>query len=216
MWFWFYPDNKFNIKSNQFAWTWKAAALKGCRCALTVLGFILLGLFSASTHSSRLYAQPNYETVINREHDIKAAYLYNFCKYVEWPQGPSQVEGKITVAILGESPIHTSLEKIAARKTIQNKKLHIQEWKSPQDFEFCHVLFVPKSHDPALLKAFLQKEKHHSVLLVGEQINFTQKEGIINFFTDNNKIRFEINENAALRRQLKISSKLMQLAKKAD
>ncbi|MEZ6048928.1 MAG: YfiR family protein [Planctomycetaceae bacterium] len=156
------------------------------------------------------------QVVINRENDIKAAYLYNFCKYVEWPADHVHTKQKVVIAVLGSSPVYNSLVKITHKKMIQNRELVVEKWSSMKDFDFCHVLFVPEDHDDELLKMYLQKFKEKSILIVGEQDGFTKRAGIINFFVESNKIRFEINDRIAESRNLKISSKLMQLGRRAD
>ena len=148
------------------------------------------------------------------EYQIKAAFLYNFAKFVEWPpEAFSDAKSPIVIAILGEDPFDPSLEEIIAGKTVQGRPLVVKHWKNLDGSWQCHILFVSASARGFLGDIF-QKTGLSNVLTVGEMEGFAQRGGMINFILFENKVRFEINHKAAESAGLKISSKLLSLARK--
>ena len=145
---------------------------------------------------------------------LKAAFLYNFAKFVEWP--PAAFVGEtspIVIGILGEDPIpiRGDLERAILGKTINSRPLEIKPFRSAADATNCHLLYIGAS-EKAHLKQILDSLLGASVLTVGETDGFIQKGGMINFIQEKAKFRFEINERAAKSVNLKISSKLLSLA----
>lgn len=147
------------------------------------------------------------------EYEVKAAFLYNFAKFVDWPEDAFPDAGApLVIGILGDDPFGGALEQIIKTRLINGRKTVIKHFKNQPAQEPCHVLFIsPKERKslPQILKALAGK----STLTVGEAENFTQLGGIINFVNRDDKVGFEINEDAAQRANLKISSKLLKLAK---
>ena len=146
------------------------------------------------------------------EYQLKAAFLFNFAKFVEWP--PAAFASKtnaIVIGILGQNPFHDDLAQTVRNKTVDNRPLVVKEVLSAAEATNCHILFVSTSEKeklPDILKAL----KGSSVLTVGEMDHFTESGGMINFVIKENKIRFQINSDQAAKAGLKISSKLMSLA----
>lgn len=146
------------------------------------------------------------------EYQIKAAFLFNFAKFVQWPPTAfAGVTSPVVVGILGENPFHDDLARTIRNKTIDEHPLVIKEFRSPTEATNCHILFISTSERnrlPEILKGL----KGASVLTVGEMDHFTESGGMINFVLKGKKIRFQINNDEAARARLKISSKLMSLA----
>ena len=146
------------------------------------------------------------------EYLVKSAFLYNFAKFTEWPAQESADESiPINICILGVDPFDGALETIKG-KTAQNRNLEIKHVARVEDLKACHILFISASernHLPRILDAL----KDSPVLTVGDMKEFAQQGGIINLTTEQNKIGLEINVEAAERAGLKISSKLLKLAK---
>jgi hypothetical protein len=115
--------------------------------------------------------------------------------------------------VLGTDPFGTVLEEIAKTKQIDGRPIVIRRFASMAEYRPCHVLFVGGSVSAEQKALAIQAAHTSPVLLVGEEPGFANQGGTINFFLDENKIRFEINAEAAKREQLKISSKLLSLAK---
>jgi hypothetical protein len=148
------------------------------------------------------------------EYRVKAAFLYNFAKFVEWPDGAfKNPREPLVICILGRSSsFRPLLEEAVQGKQIGGRGLVIRETTDPRETADCHLLFIAaseKRHLPAVLEAL----KARSVLTVGETSNFADAGGVINFRLDNGKVGLEINVCAAQRARLQISSKLLSLAR---
>lgn len=162
----------------------------------------------------RLPAQSYESADINREYAIKAAYLYQFGRYVQWPANSFVGDsGPLIIGVLGEDPFGNLLEEIARTKRVEGHPIVIRRFASVSEYTFCHILFVCASADPEQKTMILKKLQKTPTLLVGEEPGFVDRGGTINFFLDENKIRFEINTEVAGQDHLKISSKLLSLAK---
>ncbi|HWW01055.1 MAG TPA: YfiR family protein [Candidatus Acidoferrum sp.] len=146
------------------------------------------------------------------EYQVKAAFLFNFAKFVEWP--PDAFASKtapLVIGILGENPFHEDLARTIQNKTIDNHPLEITEFRSLAQATNCHMLFISTS-EKERLPEILKSLKGTSVLTVGETDRFIAAGGMVNFVLQGTKIRFQINREAATSAGLKISSKLMSLA----
>jgi hypothetical protein len=147
------------------------------------------------------------------EYHVKAAFLYHFVQLVEWPANSLGSESSpVTLCITGEDPFGGDLEATLAGKTVGTRSLRVRHLKEAEDFQGCHVLFV-NGHEAAHLARLLQELKDGPVLTVGESNGFVEQGGMIGFLVVDNKVRFEINLEAAERAKLKISSRLLLLAK---
>jgi hypothetical protein len=164
---------------------------------------LLLWLAAAFALAPGLHAQ----SAAQREYEIKAAYLYNFIKYVDWPSSGDT----ITIGVLGYDPFGTALAPLNG-KTVKGRRLLIKHLDSVRDAQQCHIIFVSSSEKQRLQEIF-ESLKSARVLTVGETQGFADGGGIINFIEENNKIRFEINAEAARRTGLNISSELLKLAR---
>lgn len=152
--------------------------------------------------------QPEF---VDREPEIKAAYLYNFARYVEWPATAESKE--FVIGVIGETPVAGPLATIAATKKINNRTIAVRRFKSEKDFQKCHILFVPAGQDPAVVTALLNKTRGTATLVVGEGPAFARNQGHIGFYPEQNSVKFEINAGSAQKSALKISSKLLSLGK---
>jgi hypothetical protein len=172
--------------------------------ATPILSLSLVWLLSVG--SSRAQESPP------TEYQLKAAFLLNFAKFVEWPPAAfAEVTSPIVLGILGENPFGDALERTIRAKTINNRRLEIKPFPSSAEATNCHILFISTS-EKARLPEILASLRGASVLTVGETDRFTETGGMINFVRQGNKIRFQINEVAAKSAGLKISSKLLSLA----
>ena len=152
------------------------------------------------------------ETALSREYLVKAACVYNFAKFVEWPsEAFPDHQGPIVLSILGKDPFGASLESIRG-KPVMSRKLEIRRVDRIEDLQRCHILFISESEKENLSQIFV-KVSDWPVLTVSDMEGFAQRGGIINFITVEKKIRFEINVDAAERSGPRISSKLLRLAK---
>lgn len=150
------------------------------------------------------------------EYEVKAAFLYNFAKFVEWPPEAFKNDGEghaaLIVGIIGNDPFGGVIDQIINGKTINGRPMVIKRFKGYQNLRECHILFIGSSEQKRLPQIF-ENLKAGSVLTISEMNLFSQQGGIISFVTENNRVRFEINAFAAEQANLRISSKLLALAK---
>jgi hypothetical protein len=151
---------------------------------------------------------------VSREYAIKAAYLYQFGRYVQWPDSAFANErSPLVIGVLGVDPFNGILDEIARTKRIEGRQIVIRRFQTMAEYKPCHILFVSASVTPEQKAAAFEKAQGSPLLLVGEEPGFAEHGGKINFFLDENKVRFEINMEVAKQDRLKISSKLLSLAK---
>lgn len=159
----------------------------------------------------------------DREHQVKAAFLYNFINFVEWPKDKlAEEDTVITIGIIGKDPFGKAFEPIKNKK-VKGKKVIVRRFGSYKELKGsseqiksvrqCHILFICSS-EKENLKEVIGIVENHSVLTVGDMKSFLESDGIINFLMEDNKVRFEVNKTAAERAKLKIRSKLLRLAKR--
>ena len=169
-------------------------------CALTLLVLLLTGMFPARAQTSK-------------EYQIKAAFLFNFAQFVEWPSAAfADASAPISIGVLGDDPFGPVLEQTVEGETINHRKLIIQRSQRVADLKGCHLVFISKS-EKSRLTDILDSLGSASILTVSETENFARRGGIINFYLEGNKVRFEINAEAAQRKGIKISSQLLKLGK---
>jgi len=168
--------------------------------------FVALAALSGVTFAS---AQTNSSS----EYQVKAAFLFHFAQFVEWPEETfASANSPLTYCTIGEDPFHGSLDAALNGKTIGARSFRVMHFKQPQEIQGCQVLFIG-AKEKKLAAAILGNAKGNSVLTVGESEHFVQDGGMIGFLLEENKIRFEVNLEAAQKANLKISSRLLALAK---
>jgi len=146
------------------------------------------------------------------EYEVKAAFLFNFAKFVEWPPGTfTGNSSPLRVCVLGAEETGAAMEKIVQGKTANGRQLRIERLNGLDQVKGCELLFVGASKSGEAEK-FLYPDLGYGILTVGESDGFALAGGMINLVTRENHIAFEINLDAAQRAGLKISSKLLNLA----
>jgi YfiR/HmsC-like len=152
-------------------------------------------------------AQPELD-----EYQVKAAFLYNFTKFVEWPPQAFDVAATpIIVCVVGETPIYALLESAVVDKTAGKRSLAVRKVSEAQQATGCHILFIARA-DRKRIPAVLAAITPWGILTVGETPEFVAEGGVVNFKLENGRVRFEISVDAARREKLRISSKLLNLA----
>ncbi len=146
------------------------------------------------------------------EYDVKAAFLYNFTKFVDWPPSAFPDPNSLRICVLGEDPFGKSLRSIAGEQ-VGGHKLIVTQTDAISRPAGCQVLFISRSERERLPQV-LAAIKDAPVLTVGDTNGFADHGVIINFVLEGSKVRFEVNTDSADRAGLKISSKLLQLAKR--
>lgn len=173
------------------------------------LPLILIVLFAlvlpGGKGSAALAIAPN-------EYQLKAGFLYNFAHFVEWPASAfSDPDSPLVIGILGKDPFASDLDGIVRGEKVNNHPLIVQRYQQVEEVKACHILFVSQSETKKLERIFMIL-KNRSVLTVGDTEGFARRGGMIRFVTQNNKIRFRVNLEAARNANLTISSKLLRAA----
>lgn len=176
---------------------------------------VLLRL-AAGTLALLAGARTSGQPAQSKEYELKAAFLYNFTKFVTWPEERfADPHSPIIIGVFGKSPFSPELAAaIAARKT-DGRPVLLRNVSTPATAAEVHVLFVPAWEERAA-EAVLEPERKAGVLYVGETEAFREHGGTITFDLDRDKLRFVINMNAADRAGLKISAQLLKLAKRVE
>jgi len=147
------------------------------------------------------------------EYEVKAAFLFHFAQFVEWPvETFKDSDTPLTYCTVGEDVFRGALEESVMGKRVNNRPLRVAHLREREPIDGCQVLFIagaPKGRRADELAI----AKGHAVLTVGETEYFARDGGIIGFLLEENKVRFEINLNAAHKAQLKVSARLLALAK---
>lgn len=143
---------------------------------------------------------------VSKEYRVKAAFLYNFVKYVEWPAHAAT--GPIVICVAGRNPFGNLLADTVRGETVAGRTLDARVILEPD--AGCHVMFVPSGANAAV---YLRSTRGTPTLTVGEASDFIEQGGLVRFYFDGGTVRFEINRETADRSGLRISSRLLQLAR---
>lgn len=146
------------------------------------------------------------------EYKIKAAFLYNFAKFVDWPpQAFKTPHDPFLICVLGRNPFGDALKEVIRGKSIEGRPFEFRDVRNASEASGCQILFVG-SEEGRRFHSILQGPKALGILTVGEAQGFAESGGVINFIRDDGHVHFEINVDAAEQEQLHISSKLLGLA----
>ena len=154
---------------------------------------------------------------ISRENQIKAAYLYQLGRYIQWPaKAFPSAQSPFVIGVLKQDPIAADLDQIARVKKIEDRPIEIRRFSPDGDVPACHILFLPASLAPEVQAAVVRKVSGKNVLLVGDAAKFFAQGGAVRFVIEENNVRLHIARKAAQREGLTISSKLLQVARVLD
>jgi hypothetical protein len=146
------------------------------------------------------------------EYEVKAAFLYNFTKFVEWPPTAfADEKSPIQICVFGGNPFGKSLTELTGQE-VAGRKLIVVRTPEMAKLEGCQILFISRS-ERERVSSILSEVREAPVLTVADTKGFLDDGGIVNFILEGSKVRFEISQEAADRAKIKISSKLMRLAK---
>lgn len=183
---------------------WRGTLLRAT-LALCALAGLLAGLRPSAAADA-----------VSREYQVKAAFLAKFVQFVEWPAGSVPKAGDpLVIAVVadadGHDPFNGALEQLVNGKAVNGHPVKVRH-VAPDNVGDCHALFVPASQDARVEQA-LKAVAGHNVLTVGETDAFPHAGGQITFYLDDNRVRFEINPDAAKAAGVTISAKLLALAR---
>jgi hypothetical protein len=143
------------------------------------------------------------------EYEIKAAFLFNFTRFVDWPL--SSESGPFCIGIVGADPFAGALEQAVKGRLAGGHAITVEHFKLGEESAACQIVFISGA-DARKIRAALGRLQHASVLTVGEGPGFCHSGGVIALEVEDNKVRLDINPDAAQRAHLQISSKLLTLA----
>ena len=149
--------------------------------------------------------KPGIESNEGNEYEVKAMFVLNFIRYVEWPEKNTNTE--FSIGIIGESEMAAPLERIAVQKKVGDKKIIIRKL-SAEDDTYCNIILVSRER-AGKLELIEKKYAGKGVLIISDE---SPHSAAINLVKRDNKIRFEINQAAAKSGGVKISGQLLQLA----
>ncbi|MGC1242621.1 MAG: YfiR family protein [Chryseosolibacter sp.] len=146
------------------------------------------------------------------EYQVKGAFLFNFAQFTEWPsQVFSAAEDPFVIGILGNDPYGQFLDEFVRGENIRGRPVMVKRFSSIKEIESVHLLFIHNEFQ--ISTEDLTNLAVENILTVSDAPGFTKKGGIINFYRENNKVRFEVNVDAARSAHVTLSSKLLRLAK---
>ena len=175
-----------------------------CQLACGVLAAVVL---LVSGHQTIEAAQ----NVAPTESEVKAAMIYNFAQFVEWPEGEPKAPSSFVIGVFGEDPIEPILEGSLKGELFQNRVVQVRHVAAPSDAKACEIVFVSQTQKRRTIE-LLEALHGSSTLTIGDTEDFVAVGGMIAFKKEGNRVRFQINPDAATRAGLKISSKLLRLA----
>jgi hypothetical protein len=167
----------------------------------TGLAVLVTALVSCLLAALAVAAAPEYQ--------VKAAFLFNFTQFVEWPpQAPST---PFVIGVLGEDPFNTFLDEAVRGEAVEGRQLSVVRYRSQEEIGACDILFIASS-ESSRIDAILGSLRGRPILTVSDYQDFAPRGGAIQFVTVNNKLKLRINPDAARDAHLTISSKLLRLA----
>lgn len=169
----------------------------------TVIGLILLGLILPTRMGLS-------EDKMIREYDLKAAYIYNIVKFVDWLESV-RPNSELRIGILGADPFGSSVEALRG-KMVGKRRIVVQRGQSLHALRNCDVLFISRS-EARQVESIARNASSLNILTFGDTAGFASRGIIVNFFLQAKKLRFEINVEAARRAGLAISSQVLKLGR---
>jgi len=147
--------------------------------------------------------------------DVEAAYLYNFGKFVRFPNTSEQASAPFVICILGEDTFGGTLDSIIANESIAGRKIASRRLTSPAATAGCQIVFIAQTEEPRLAKDLALLEKS-PILTVSDVDGFLEHGGMIQFLVQNNRVRFGVNLSAVEQGGLALSSELLKVAVRVD
>lgn len=169
--------------------------------------FVLGWLLFAAAGSRAQESQPS-------EYQVKAAFIFNFAKFIDWPPVAfSDTKAPLVIGVFGDKPFCADLERAVQGKVINTRTVLVKECQTVEEAAQCQLLFIgapAKERLPEILAGLMKT----NIVTISESEGFIKAGGAINFFREGKKIRFEINDEVVKRASFKIDSKLLGLSKK--
>lgn len=187
-----------------------SASMRVWKMVTFVITVLLFGLMN----SQPAVAQVAGTAVIDqgREYNVKAVSLYAFSRLTVWPKSAFQApDSDLVIGVFGTSRIESPLNAIAMKKTVGNRKLQIIHCKRAEDAGRCHLVFVSDTIEFDQQLAILKAIEKRPVFVVGETRGFGAAGGVANFYISGTNVKFELNQDSAEAKSLKLNAKLLSL-----
>ena len=178
------------------------------RCTFSSAWALLIAMACTMPFAVTLDAQ---QSKAPTEYDVKSAYLYNFGKFVRWPENQTAAGEPFSICILGLDPFGAALDHTLAGQTIDGKSITAKRISHPEEATDCRILFIGLSEE-SRWKEILAALSKKSILTVSEIPQFSRRGGMIQFVMEGNRVRFEVNLTAAENAGLTLSSELLKVA----
>jgi hypothetical protein len=167
---------------------------------------------------SALHLTPQPPSEVPREYRIKAAYLLNFTKFVEWPSSAfPDPASPFSICLFGRDPFGRALDDVAGGETVDGHNLVVRRVRELPDSQPCHMVFIaspePETGNPVADLQPILERLGPGVLTVGEGDEFLTGGGMVAFVLDDGRVRFDIDQNASAKAGLQVSSKLLRVAR---
>lgn len=145
---------------------------------------------------------------------LVAAFLFRFGRYVEWPGGSPGADssGPLVIGVFADAAYLEALRRVAGGAAVEGRAIEVRELNRPDDLEGLSMVFLG-TDDPLEISQALRAAARESVLTVGYAEGFAERGGMVNFFIEERKMRFEVNVGAAQDQGIRLSSQLLRLAK---
>lgn len=171
--------------------------------------YIITGIFAAVC-----FLTPNHSQCSSiNEYEIKAAFLLNFARFVEWPSTSfADSDSPLVIGVLGNDPFGSALDNAIQNERVKGRRLVVRRSSQLSDLKGSHILFVSSS-EQSRIGWIIREVSDRSILSVSDVSGFANRGGIVNFIVGDRKIGFEINIAAINKAGLKVSSQLLKLAK---
>jgi hypothetical protein len=169
----------------------------------TLVATVILVLLFFCTSTSSRAQDLNYKAY--------SVYVYNFIKYIEWPD--DKKSGEFVIAVVGDSPVLKELQQLAASKKANGQTIVVRQYKTVEEVEACKILYISNTVKSSAIKVAMERSKTLSALLITEREGQARKGAGINFITlEDDTLKFELNKKVIEGNKLKISNTLVSLA----
>ncbi|MEO6709129.1 MAG: YfiR family protein [Planctomycetota bacterium] len=199
------------LRNNSSALAWMRRRFADCWFGAVLITASAIPILS----QGQAMAAPTAEMLapVSDEFSVKAAFLFNFARYVKWPKSAFEsADSPLIVAVFGKNPFDKVLENAFKGKLVDEHPLLVVYLESRAALKSCHMIYLPES-EHSYLEPICANYKDQPVLIVSESIAAAEQGAHVGFYAEKSKVRFAINELVAKAARLEVSSELLKLAK---
>jgi hypothetical protein len=150
----------------------------------------------------------------DREYKLKAAYIFNFAQFVDWPATafPGGANGPFVIGVVGDPGFAATLEQVVKGKTAGKRSIEVQSFQTAANVAHCQILFIGNA-ERQNMAGLVRRATTENILTIGDFDGFLSESGMVRFVTEDNRLRFEVNKDAADAAQVKLGAQLLKLAR---